>query len=101
MIATVNPATGELVKSFDPLSDAEVQDRVARAVTAFASYRLNPLHVRARSLQAAADLLDAEQEDIARLVTSEMGKTLAEARAEVSKCASIFRYYADNGASLL
>ena len=100
-IATVNPATGETLKTFDPMSAAEVDDRLARAATAFAAYRDTTFADRARWLRATADLLDAERDDLARLVTTEMGKTLAAARAEVEKCARGCRFYARHAEEFL
>ena len=75
-IATTNPATGEVVKTFDALSDGEVQDRLERAAATFAELRRTSYAERAGWMRATADLLDAEVEQIAALMTLEMGKTL-------------------------
>ena len=101
MIATVNPATGETVTTFDALSDAEVSDRIGRAAAAFSSYRLTSFEQRAQWLRAAADILDDEADDIAALMTTEMGKTLTAAKAEVAKCATGCRFYAEHAAGFL
>ena len=100
-IATTNPATGEVVKTFDALSDGEVQDRLERAAATFAQLRRTSYAERAGWMRATADLLDAEVEQIAALMTLEMGKTLASARAEVGKCAAGCRYYAEHAERLL
>ena len=100
-IATTNPATGEVLKTFDALSADELEDRLARAARAFASYRLTSYDERAGWMRAAADLLDAEADDIGRLMVTEMGKTLAAAKAEVGKCAAGCRFYAERAAELL
>jgi succinate-semialdehyde dehydrogenase/glutarate-semialdehyde dehydrogenase len=100
-IATVNPTTGETLKIFEPLSDAEIRDRIARAATAFASYRRTTFDERAGWMRAAADLLDTEIEQLAQLMTTEMGKTVKAARAEVAKCASGCRFYAEHAAGFL
>jgi succinate-semialdehyde dehydrogenase / glutarate-semialdehyde dehydrogenase len=100
-IATVNPATGQTLKTFDALSDAELRDRVARAAAAFASYRLTSFEDRATWLRAAADILDAEVDQLAQLMTTEMGKTLKAARLEVAKCAAGCRFYAEHAAEFL
>src|SRR3954470_10636532 len=100
-IATVNPATGETLKVFDALSEEEVRSRIGRAVDTFWTYRTTGFGWRAERRRAAADLLDAERDDVARLMTTEMGKTLAAARAEGTKCAAGMRYYADNAAGVL
>lgn len=100
-IATVNPATGQTLESFDELTDDELEQRLAGAAAAAASYRMTPLTDRVRWLRAAADLLDAETDDIAATMTTEMGKTLRSARQEVTKCAGALRWYAENGPALL
>ena len=100
-IATTNPATGETLKTFEALSDAELRDRIRRAAEAFSSYRLTSFDERAGWMRAAADLLDQETDETARLMTTEMGKTLKAAKAEVSKCAAGCRYYAQHAASFL
>jgi len=100
-IATVNPATGETLKTFDPLTPEEVDARIARAAAAFCSYRLTSYDERAGWMRAAADLLDAEVDHIALLMTTEMGKTVAAAKAEVGKCAAGCRYYAEHAEQFL
>ena len=100
-IATVNPATGETVKSFDALSATEVDDRIARAAEASGSYRLTSLDERAGWLRAAADILDAEADSVAGMMTTEMGKTRKAARAEAQKCAKACRFYAEHAAEFL
>ncbi|MDX6197810.1 MAG: succinate-semialdehyde dehydrogenase / glutarate-semialdehyde dehydrogenase [Actinomycetota bacterium] len=101
MIATVNPATGKTLKTFDALSDDELRERIGRAATAFASYRLTSFEERAGWMNAAADLLDADADQLAQLMTTEMGKTLKAAKAEVTKCAAGCRYYARHAAEFL
>ena len=100
-IATVNPATGETVQTFDPLSPADLEDKLARAAAAAATYRLTSVDDRIGWLRAAADVLDRETDDVARLMTLEMGKTLSAAKAEATKCARALRYYAEHGPAFL
>ena len=100
-IATVDPTTGRTVKEYDALTDAEVDQRLAAAAEAFAAYRRTTYDQRAGWLRAAADLLDAEVEQVAATMTLEMGKTLAASRAEVAKCAAGCRYYAEHAPALL
>lgn len=100
-IATINPTTGDTVKVFEPLSESEVEARVALAASAFPRWRATPYDERARVLNAVAAILDTEIEDAAATMTLEMGKTLAAARAEVAKCATTFRYFASHGADFL
>src|SRR4051794_12023250 len=100
-IATINPATGETLKTYEPLSDEAVEDKIARAAQAWAEYRLTSPEQRVGWLRAAADVLDEDTDTVAELMTTEMGKTVASAKAEVGKCATALRWYADRGPSLL
>jgi succinate-semialdehyde dehydrogenase/glutarate-semialdehyde dehydrogenase len=100
-IATVNPATGETLKTFEALTSAELDERIGRAAAAFASYRLSSFEDRAGWMTAAADLLDEEAEQVAQLMTTEMGKTVKAAKAEVAKCAAGCRYYAAHAGEFL
>ena len=101
-ISTTNPATGEELELFE-----EISERGARIVPGARRGGLRapaPHHVSSserRCMRRAADLLDAEQETVARVMTTEMGKTIKSARAEVAKCARGCRYYADNAQALL
>ena len=83
-IATTNPATGEVVKSFDPMSEQEIEARLGAASSAFDALRRTSFDERARWMRNAADILDAEVEDVARTMTLEMGKTFASAKAAFS-----------------
>jgi succinate-semialdehyde dehydrogenase/glutarate-semialdehyde dehydrogenase len=100
-IATINPATGETVETFEEMSEAEVGQRLAAAAAAAASYRLTSFSQRAEWMRNAADILDKEQDQVAAMMTTEMGKTLAAAKAEVAKCATTCRYYAEHSAEFL
>ncbi|WP_299536093.1 NADP-dependent succinic semialdehyde dehydrogenase [uncultured Streptomyces sp.] len=100
-IATVNPANGETLETFDALGEEETERRLAAAHAASLSHRTTPFAERAALLNRAADLLDADQDDIARTMTLEMGKPLAAARAEAAKCAKAMRWYADRAEGLL
>ena len=101
MIATVNPATGEIVKRFEPLSDAQIEDKLARADRAFRGYRRTSLGDRKKWLSRAAEILEAERDRLGRVMTLEMGKPIAAARAEAAKCALACRYYVEHGERLL
>ena len=100
-IATVNPANGETVKTFDEMSEADLERCLAAAAAAAASYRLTGFDDRAEWMRRAAGILDSEQDQIAAMMTTEMGKTLVAARQEVAKCATACRYYADHAAGFL
>ncbi|WP_149180440.1 NADP-dependent succinic semialdehyde dehydrogenase [Streptomyces sp. TRM49041] len=100
-IATVNPATGETLRVFRPLRPDETEERLAAADTAFRRYRATGFAERAALLRRAAELLEQDSPDIARTVTTEMGKPLTAARAEAAKCVKAMRWYADHGEGLL
>jgi len=101
MIASINPATGETVRTFEALSDAQVDATLARADAAWRWYRHTPLADRAGWLSAAADILEQEKDRLGRIMTLEMGKPIGAARAEAAKCALACRYYAEHGERLL
>ena len=101
VLTSINPATGALIATYQPFSAAEIEERVARATTAYAHWRTVPLDQRTALLTRVADLLDERREAYARLITDEMGKVLADARQEVAKCATACRYYAANAAAML
>jgi succinate-semialdehyde dehydrogenase/glutarate-semialdehyde dehydrogenase len=100
-IATVNPATGETLQTFEPLTDREIDDKLGRAVTAFEINRRRSFADRARRMSRAAGLLERGAPQYGRLLTTEMGKTIASAVAEVKKCALVCRYYAENAQRFL
>ncbi|MFV2121429.1 NADP-dependent succinic semialdehyde dehydrogenase [Streptomyces sp. Act-28] len=100
-IATVNPATGETLRTFRPFGPDEVEERVAAAHRAFRHHRTTGFPERAALLLRAADLLERDLPEIARTVTTEMGKPLTAARAEVAKCVKAMRWYAGNAEALL
>ena len=99
--ATINPATGKTEKVFPSHTPAEVDALLDRAVVAFAQYRTTSYAERSRHLLSAAELLEGEVPDVARILTTEMGKTFAAAKAEVSKSAVGLRWFAENGERLL
>ncbi|HEY3839730.1 MAG TPA: NAD-dependent succinate-semialdehyde dehydrogenase [Bryobacteraceae bacterium] len=101
MIRSVNPYTGKLLQSFEPHSDAEVERRVQLAWDTFHTYRRAPFAERAEGLHCAAQILESNKLEFGRMMTEEMGKTLASAQAEAAKCASVCRYYADRGEKAL
>lgn len=102
-IASINPATGTVVKTFDGLTDENLGLKIERSQVAFQTYRLTTFEQRRAWLNAAAEILEDEtkREQYARLMTLEMGKPIKEAIAEVKKCAWVCRFYAEHGAEFL
>jgi len=100
-IATINPVTGEVVKQFQALTDAEVDGRIAKAARAFQSFRKTSFAERAKWMVKAGEILEAEKTELGRLMTLEMGKTFSSAVAEAAKCASACQYYAENAAKFV
>lgn len=101
MIQTVNPATGETLRTFTPLTGEELEGKLAAAAGAFAGYRKTSFADRRRWMLAAAEILEAEKDRIGRIMVLEMGKTLASAIAEAEKSAFGCRYYAEHAERLL
>jgi succinate-semialdehyde dehydrogenase / glutarate-semialdehyde dehydrogenase len=100
-ITSINPATGQVIKAFQPLSDAEIEGKLQLAVTVFRQERKTPFSVRAQRMLKAAEILDREKENFGRLMTVEMGKPYKAAVAEAAKCATACRYYAANAEKFL
>ena len=100
-IATVNPATGELIESFEPFDAAAVEARLATPRPGPRPWAASTFTERSRLLITAAELLEGELPDIAQTVTTEMGKPFAQAKGEVAKCASGFRWFAEHAEALL
>ena len=100
-IATINPATGQVVKKFEPLTEQQIGKKIEKAAATFAEYRKVPFAERARLMVHAGDILEREKQEFARLMTLEMGKTIGSAVAEAAKCASACRYYAENAERFL
>ncbi|WP_019180137.1 aldehyde dehydrogenase family protein [Microbacterium yannicii] len=97
----MNPTTGELVREYAAHDEGEVNERIEQARAAFLAMRSTDFATRAGWMRAAADLLDAEIDTAAPMLTLEMGKTLVQARAEIAKSAKAMRFYADNAERFL
>src|SRR5260221_7519478 len=100
-IATVNPANGETLRTFEPLDDAGIDAALQRATAAFRVNRGRSFRERALRMAKAADLLDSRADALGRVITTEMGKQLKAAVAEVQKCALVCRYYAERAERFL
>src|SRR5438270_5605846 len=100
-IASVNPATGETIKTFEALNDAAIDAALARSSSAFHVNRARGFGERASRMNRAAEILEQRQKELGRLITTEMGKPVKAAIAEVAKCAANCRYYAEHAQSYL
>src|SRR2546423_11852570 len=100
-IASINPTTGETLKEFTPMDSREIEQRLAKAERAFQSYRRTSFVQRANWLTAAANLLEQEKNQLARVMTLEMGKLLGAAEEEITKCAKGCRFFAENAERFL
>ncbi|MFE1035254.1 NADP-dependent succinic semialdehyde dehydrogenase [Streptomyces sp. NPDC058807] len=100
-IATVNPANGETLRTYEAMGEEEIERRLQLAEAAFRTYRTTGFDERARLMHRAADLLEADRDEIGKVITTEMGKPVKQARAEAAKCAKAMRWYADHAAELL
>lgn len=100
-IRSINPATGEILKEYKPLSDNELSTKLKAAQAAFEDWQALTFDERSTHMLSAAKTLRENVDEYAELLTTEMGKTIKEARAEVEKCAWNFEYYAENAADFL
>jgi succinate-semialdehyde dehydrogenase / glutarate-semialdehyde dehydrogenase len=100
-IAVVNPATGQTVEEFPEHSAAEIEARLQSAQAAHEYLRDTSYHQRAEWMKRAADIVESEVNDLARMITVEMGKPIAQSVGEVMKCAKNMRYYAENAEKFL
>ncbi|HEX8815150.1 MAG TPA: NAD-dependent succinate-semialdehyde dehydrogenase [Terriglobales bacterium] len=100
-IATINPATGKTEKTFQALTDAQIEQKLQMAAETFKTYRLTPFAERARMMRCAGEMFEAEKEKHGRIMTLEMGKTYRSAVDEAAKCATACYYYADHAEKFL
>ena len=100
-IASINPTTGETLKTYQALASEQIEQALSKAQSTFESYPSIPFEQRSAWMHRAAEMLLEQKEDFGRLMTLEMGKTLKSAIAEVEKCATVCRYYADEAEGFL
>ena len=100
-IASTTPATGENLKEFSPVDDAEIEKRLSCAENAFRKYRRTTFTQRSELLHAVGELLFQEKKRYAETITLEMGKLFRDSVAEVGKCARGCQFYAENGERFL
>lgn len=96
VIESRNPANGELMKAFEPISESEIEAKLRLAVSTFQTHRLSSFAERAEKMLRAAEILEIEKEKFGRIMSTEMGKTLISAIGEAEKCAWVCRFYAEN-----
>ncbi len=94
-IASINPATGETLKSFETLSAQQIEEKLQLAAGTFRTYRRTPFAERTRMMMGAAEILETRKHEFAKVMTTEMGKPLKAAVSEAEKCAWVCRYYAE------
>jgi succinate-semialdehyde dehydrogenase/glutarate-semialdehyde dehydrogenase len=95
-IASINPATGEVLQTFDSLNQPQIEDKLSRAAETSRDYRRTTFSDRAEKMLRAAEILETEKQSFARTMTLEMGKPINAAVQEAAKCALVCRYYAEN-----
>jgi succinate-semialdehyde dehydrogenase / glutarate-semialdehyde dehydrogenase len=100
-IQTINPATGEVLETFDALTSAQIEEKLAKADAAFRAHRKTSWEQRRAWMTRAAEILEGEKRELGRLMTTEMGKTLKAAVAEAEKCAWACRYYVENAEAFM
>ena len=96
----LNPATGEVVETFPTATDAEVEAAIAAATQAYQTWKDVPIEERAKVVARAAELFAERADELAKIITTEMGKPLSQAKGEAEFCSDIFRYFAEEGPSL-
>ena len=96
----VNPATGEVVETFDHITDADLESTIEAAHQAYSSWRDVPIEERAEVVTRIGKLFAERADDLAVIATEEMGKPLSEAKGEAQFCGQIFRYFATEGPGL-
>lgn len=100
-IQSINPATEDVIETFQTLSNSEIEAALSKAENAFYKFRKSDIGLRSRNMSEAANILESDKDRWARIITEEMGKTLTAAKAEVEKCALACRYYAEHTEEIL
>jgi len=95
-IATINPTTGETLKTFNALSATQIEEKLKLAADTFRTHRRTSFEERARMMMHAAEILESDKNALAKIMTTEMGKPIKAAVSEAEKCAWVCRYYAEN-----
>ncbi|QCY48361.1 NAD-dependent succinate-semialdehyde dehydrogenase [Glutamicibacter creatinolyticus] len=101
MYAVTNPATGVVEATYPTASDAEIQEAIGAAHQGFTTWSTSEISERVALLERVADIYEERAEELAAIITREMGKPVRQAQGEISIVASIYRYYAKNGPKFL
>ncbi len=100
-IQTTNPYTGQVVKSFRPINDDELEHKISDAQKAYEIWKTTPISERAKYLHKVSELMQERKHELAKIITLEMGKLIAQSEAEIEMCASVYAYYAKNAEEFL
>ncbi len=100
-IKTVNPFNNKTIKNFEEFSDEKVDQKLETAHKAFAKWRAEPVETRSKLLKNVAKLIRERKQELAELITLEMGKLIKQSLSEIEMCASVYEYYADHAAEFL
>jgi succinate-semialdehyde dehydrogenase/glutarate-semialdehyde dehydrogenase len=100
-IASINPATGAVLQTFDPISEDQIDQKVATTEETFRTFRKTSFSDRSKWMLKAAEILESEKVELGKLMTTEMGKPLKAAKEEAAKCAWVCRFYAENAERFL
>lgn len=100
-IQTINPYNNKEVKSFEEFSAETVEQKIAQADQTYQVWKSVPVKERSKLLMNVASILRERKEELAKLITLEMGKLIAQSEAEIDMCASVYEYYAQNAATFL
>lgn len=95
-IASINPASGETLKTFEALTAEQVEEKLKLAAETFRTYRHTSFEERGRMMMRAAEILESDKNAFAKIMTTEMGKPIKAAVSEAEKCSWVCRYYAEN-----
>src|ERR1051325_5773708 len=95
-ISSINPATSEVLQTFDALNEQQLDEKITKAAETFREHRRTSFADRAEKMLRAAEILESEKKSFARTMTLEMGKAINSAVSEAEKCAWVCRYYAEN-----
>ena len=101
MFKSINPATEEVIKSYDEMNPGEIEEIVSSADKAFSEWRMSSFSERSMKMKKAGEVLRKNLKQYARLMTEEMGKPILQSRSEVEKCAWVCDYFAENGEEFL